>query len=68
MDMSDSIDRRPAKRAAVFALVGLLVVAGYAAAFPPEFGTGFIRVLLPFADQAPYTRTHIKSVEPGDKP
>ena len=65
LDMSDSIDRRPARRAAVFALAGLLVIAGYAAAFPPEFGTGFIRVLLPFADQAPYTRTHIKSVEPG---
>ena len=65
MDMSDSIDRRPAKRAAGLALIGLLVVGGYAVAFPPEFGTGLARVLLPISDIAPYTRTHIKSVDPG---
>ena len=65
MDMGDSIDRRPARRAAVLALVALLVVGGYAVAFTPQFATGLVRVLLPFTDQAPYTRTHIKSVDPG---
>jgi hypothetical protein len=65
MDMSDSIDRRPARRAAWIALAGLLVVGGYAVAFPPEFGASLFRVLLPISDIAPYTRTHIKSVDPG---
>jgi hypothetical protein len=65
MDMNDSIDRRPAWRAAGIALAGLVIVAGYAAAFPPEFGTGFLRILAPVGDIPPYTRTRIKSVEPG---
>src|SRR5207237_251387 len=65
MDMGDSIDRRPAQRAAVVALVCLVVVAGYAAAFPPEFSTGFLRILAPVGDIPPYTRTRIKSVQPG---
>ena len=51
MDMGDSIDRRPAKRAAAAALVAVLVVAGYAAAFPPQFAAGLARVLLPFSDR-----------------
>ncbi len=65
MDLSDSINRRPAKRAAVLALIGLLLMGGYATAFTPEFGAGFARILLPISDIAPYTRTNIKSVDPG---
>ncbi len=65
MDMGDSVDRRPARRAAILALIALFIVAGYAAAFTPQFATGLARVLLPFTDQAPYTRSHIKSVDPG---
>ena len=42
------------------------MVGGYAAFFTPQFTIGLARVLLPFTNQAPYHRTHIQSVKPGD--
>jgi hypothetical protein len=68
VELADSVDGKPARRAAGLALVALLVTGGYAAAFGPYFGNGLARVLLPFGDIAPYTRTQIVvgSVKPGN--
>jgi hypothetical protein len=68
MEMADSVDSRPAQRAALWALAAVAVVAGYALAFGPRFGNGLARLLLPAADIAPYTRTQIlgENVKPGD--
>jgi hypothetical protein len=67
MDMSRSVDSRPAWRAAALALLALLVIAGYAAAFGPRFSNGLARVLRPAADIAPYTETTVleESIQPG---
>lgn len=66
LELADSIDSRPTQRAGLWALAALLVVGGYAAAFGPHFGNGLARVLLPFGDIAPYTKTQIVSTKPGD--
>lgn len=68
LEMSDSVDARPAKRAALGALAALLVLGGYAMAFTPRFSNGLARLLLPAKDIAPYTRTQIlaEDVQPGD--
>jgi hypothetical protein len=68
MEMADSVDSRPAQRAALWALAAIVVVAGYALAFGPRFSNGLARLLLPAADIAPYTRTQIPgdNVKPGD--
>src|SRR6185437_2263289 len=68
MEMSDSIDARPAKRAALWALAALVIVGGYATAFTPRFTNGLARLLLPIKDIAPYTQTQIPAdaVQPGN--
>jgi hypothetical protein len=68
MEMSDSVDARPTKRAALWALAALVLLAGYAAAFTPRFTNGLARLLLPLTAIAPYTQTHIPAdaVRPGD--
>jgi hypothetical protein len=68
MEMNDSVDARPTKRAALWALAALVVMAGYAAAFSPHFANGLARVLLPIKDIAPYTQTQIlaEDVTPGN--
>jgi hypothetical protein len=67
LEMNDSVDARPTKRAAIWALIALVVVTGYAAAFAPYFANGLARVLLPTKDIAPYTQTQIlaEDVQPG---
>jgi hypothetical protein len=67
LELTDSIDVRPAKRAALGALAALVLVAGYALALTPRFTNGLARVLLPLADIAPYTQTQIRAedVRPG---
>ena len=66
-EVGESVDRKPTRNAALFALAGLLLVAGYAAAMTPRFFNGLARVLLPMSDIAPYTRTRLpaEAVEPG---
>jgi hypothetical protein len=68
MEMSDSVDARPTKRAALWALAALVLFAGYAAAFTPRFTNGLARLLLPFKAIDPYTQTQIPAdaVRPGD--
>lgn len=68
MDMKDSVDHRPALRAALWALGAILLLGGYAAAMPSRFGNGLARVLLPLGDIPPYTLTQIveSSIQPGD--
>ncbi len=67
-EVTDAVDRKPTKRAALCALVGVLLVAGYGVAMTPRFTNGLARLLLPWADIEPYTQTRIgvRDVEPGD--
>jgi hypothetical protein len=67
LEMTDSVDGKPLKRAALIAAVAAVVVAGYALAFTPRFANGIARVLLPAADIPAYTATRIveESVKPG---
>ncbi len=67
-EVADAVDRQPTKRAAIFALAGVVLVAGYATAMTPRFANGLARVLLPISDIEPYTRTRIlvKNVQPGN--
>src|SRR5262249_35666216 len=58
-EVTDAVDRTPTKRAALCALAGLVLVAGYAVALTPRFGNGMARVLFPWADIEPYTRSRI---------
>jgi hypothetical protein len=69
MEMSDSVDSRPARHAALWALGAVLVLALYVFAFGPRFTNGLARLLLPAADIPPYTQTQIpgKYVQPQDK-
>ena len=66
LDLSDSIDRRPTGRAALAAVVALVLLGGYAVARPPHFGNAVARILLPLGDIDPYTNTRIVEVDPGD--
>jgi hypothetical protein len=68
MEMGDSVDSRPARRAALWALAAVVVVAAYALVFGPRFTNGLARLLLPAADISPYTRTQVPGdgVKPGD--
>jgi hypothetical protein len=68
LEMTDSVDAKPLKRAAVVTGAILLVLIGYAVVFSPRFANGLARVLLPGADIAPYTATRIleESVKPGN--
>jgi hypothetical protein len=65
-DATDAVDRRPTRRAGLWALGALLLVAGYASAMPARFFNGAGRVLMPWADIDPYTQTHIEDVQPGN--
>jgi hypothetical protein len=68
LELSDSVDGRPARRAGLWALGALLLVAGYAGAFTPRFTNGLARLLLPAADIPPYTQTQVPGelVDPGN--
>ncbi len=68
LDLSDSLDTRPAKRAGVFAGVALLLIGIYALASAPRFFNGLTRVLLPTAAVAPFTATRVldDSIQPGN--
>jgi hypothetical protein len=62
LELPDSVDTRPTRRAGLWALIAVAVVAIYAVAFGPYFSNGLSRLLLPAADIPPYTRTQV----PGD--
>src|SRR5262249_52167027 len=66
LDLGDSVDRRPTMRAGLGALAAVVIIGGYAVARPPYFANGLERVLLPWGDIDPYTRTRIvvDSIEP----
>ncbi len=68
VDFSDSLDTRPAKRAAAFAGAAVLLMGVYALEFAPRFFNGLARVLLPAAEVAPYTATRVldDSIRPGN--
>jgi hypothetical protein len=66
MELGDSVDRRPAKRAGMLALGALVIVAGYAGAQMPRFLNGLQRLLLPASDIAPYSLTQVRDVQPGN--
>jgi hypothetical protein len=59
LDLARSLDRRPGRRAAVFAGCAALLCALYAVALWPYFARGLARVLFPVADIDPYTATRI---------
>jgi hypothetical protein len=62
LEMGEAIDARPTRRAALWAVAGVVVLAGYAVAWGPYFANGLARLLLPGADIPPYSRTQV----PGD--
>ena len=68
LDLVDSVDTRPVKKAGMFAGGLLLFVGGYALLFLPQFSTALQRLLLPFSDIPPYTSTRLeeKSIRPGN--
>jgi len=68
VDLSDSLDTRPAKRAGALAGATVSVMILYALVFSPRFFNGLARVLLPVADVAPYTATRVfdDSIRPGN--
>jgi hypothetical protein len=67
MELADSVDTRPVRRAAGWALLALVGLGGYAAAMTPRFTNGLARLLLPVSDVPPYTRTQVLAadVHPG---
>jgi hypothetical protein len=67
LELTDSVDVRPTKRAAGWALAVLVLLAGYASALPPYFANGLARLLLPMGNVAPYSQTQIlaEDVQPG---
>ena len=68
MELGDSLERRTLKRAAFAAGVALLVLGSYAVASWKPFTNGAARVLMPWANIDPFTRTQIvaSSVKPGN--
>lgn len=68
LDLSDSLDARPGKRAAALAGAVLVVLGLYALALAPRFFNGLTRVLLPASEVAPYTATRVldPSIRPGN--
>jgi hypothetical protein len=59
MEMDDSIDRKPVKRAVRVSGVVVALLAIYAIALWPRFANGLTRVLLPGADIPAYTATQV---------
>ena len=53
LDLPDSIDGKPTRRALWIALGVLVFIGGYAAVLTPRFTNGLARVLLPASDIAP---------------
>ncbi|MDR3635177.1 MAG: hypothetical protein P4L84_15340, partial [Isosphaeraceae bacterium] len=68
LDLPDSLDLRPTRRAGGIAAVSFTVIALYAAVLTPRFVNGMVRVLLPVADIPPFTATRVvdASIKPGD--
>lgn len=68
LEMADSLDVRPTRRAVRIAegIAALLMI--YALAFAPRFANGAARVLLPLAEIPPYTASRVIDalVKPGD--
>ncbi len=64
LDFADCLDRRPVRRAATATAVSVVVIVGLL--LFPRFANAMSRVLLPFAEIAPYTDTRIvgDSIQP----
>ncbi len=64
LDFADCLDRRPVRRAATATVVSVVVIVGLL--LFPRFANAMSRVLLPFAEIAPYTETRIvaDSIQP----
>ena len=59
LDLTDSLDWQPVRRAALSGLGVMLVLCLYAGFGSERFGNGLSRVLLPFSDIEPFTATRI---------
>ena len=68
LDLTDSLEWQPVRRAALAGLGVLLVLGLYAGFGSERFGNGLSRVLMPFAEIEPFTATRIieKSIKPAD--
>jgi len=68
LDLTDSLDWQPVRRAALAGLGVLLVLGLYAGFGSERFSNGLSRVLLPFAEIEPFTATRIDedSIKPAD--
>jgi hypothetical protein len=68
LDMNQSIDRKPTRRASLIALGALAIIVAYAIPFWGRFSNACARLLLPVADVDPYTETQIiaSSIKPGN--
>ncbi len=68
LDLTDSLDWQPVRRAALAGLGVLLVLAMYAGFGSERFGNGLSRILMPFAEIEPFTATQIieKTIKPAD--
>ena len=64
LDFADCLDRRPVRRAAMATAITVVVIVGLL--LFPRFANAMSRVLLPFAEIAPYTETRIvaESIQP----
>ncbi|MDP7742063.1 MAG: hypothetical protein QGF67_11515 [Lentisphaeria bacterium] len=67
LEMSDCLDWKPVRRAALLTGAALLLIVLYAVIFTPRFTNSLGRLLLPIADIKPYTSTVIDraSVQPA---
>jgi hypothetical protein len=68
LEMTESADGRPLKRAALAALAVAICIGLYASLpwLAPRFWNGLARVLLPIADIPAYTATRIGDIHPGN--
>jgi hypothetical protein len=65
MELGESIDPRPLRKAlGCFAAAGV-VLALYALIFPERFANGLQRIAMPFSEIPAYTRTRVADVKPG---